>query len=199
MKSPQKNTFARARESAARDTILNAAKDAAHPRGFAVTLAEITAAAGVSNSTLYRYFPAGRDGVVKVLAKACVDDTERLSVPIRRIEDPEEALSDWLHVGFVMVDEYGMLAVEIASGVIPDFCIHTIRLNELYRFTGYIIKRWATAGHARDDLVTQEAVQTWFALVAPIRLRDAIGDPKQIAEIARTTLVLFQRAYGRRT
>lgn len=196
MKPPHRKTLAQARESIARETILNAAQLAARERGFAVTLAEITTGAGVSNSTLYRYYPAGREAVIERLVIACVDTASQLADAVADIDDPEEALAAWMRAGFDMVSEYGLLAVQIANGVMPEFCTDAARLDELYRFTGHLIKRWIDAGHARGDVVTADAVGFWYALVAPIRLK-GIDDAAQMTELADATLELFKRAYGR--
>jgi AcrR family transcriptional regulator len=179
-----------------RERLLDAAREVASEAGFGAELTEIARRAGTSASAIYRHFE-NREALLRSLVEQSAGEVRAAAAQIRKIEDPEEALREWMLVGFSMVERWGMLAAWVAAGLTPDWARGTARPEHLYRFTGRLLERWRDAGNGRDDMEIRGAVRTWFALTSPFRVRGCLEDGMTPREIADESLGIFQAYYSK--
>ena len=188
----------RYRSGETRARLLEVAQEVACEAGFAAEVTEVARRAGISTSTLYRYF-ASREALIQALVQRSAEEVAQAAAAILGTADPERALRDWMLFGFSMLERWGVLALAISGGMTPDWARGNISPPQLYRFTGHLLKRWRDGGYARPDMNVRSAVRVWFALVAPLRVRGCSGgwddprgdrrrDPRHLPRPIRETL-----------
>ena len=179
-----------------RDRILRAAQTLSKTRGFDAEITEIARAAEVSTSTIYRYF-ASREDVLSALLTQIADRARAGGLDVYAMEDADAALRAWMRCGFSLVEEYELLALLIAAGVIPSWARHACPVDEMYEFTQHLIERWRGAGFCRPDLDLVAARRIWFALASPARVIGCMRDGASAQRVAEETFELFERCVHR--
>ena len=180
------------RSKVSRQAILDAARAAFAEAGYETHVRDIAAAGDFSLSTLYRYYPDGKDQIVADLHAEIADEVRRDMQRIDAIADARAALEAWMDAGFEKVERYGLLASSIATGHAPVAHRNALPVLDLYRFTGRLLKRAVSQGRL-GQIDVREAVRVWFALVAPGRIRGCQRDGMRIREIRDLTLGYFFR------
>jgi AcrR family transcriptional regulator len=184
------------RERTIREHILEAARTAFAASGHAAHVRDIVGAGDFSLSTLYRYFPEGKDQIVVDLFARMVAEVGADMERVAAIEDTREALEAWMDVGFEQVDRYGLLASSLATGNLPELHRDLLPVADLYRFTGRLIKRAIEQRQLAAHTPVRDAVRVWFALVVPGRIRGCLRDGLTIREIRDLTLGYFFRLFA---
>ncbi len=196
MPSPPAAKPAKTREESIRQQILDAARIAFARGGYDTPVREVVAAGDFSLSTLYRYYPSGKEHIVLDLYRALVDEVRDDMVRVDAIPDARTALEAWMDVGFEKVERYGVLASSVATGPLPKVHRGAVPVADLYRFTGRLIKRAVAQGDLAPNIDVREAVRVWFALVGPLRIRGCLRDGMTLREIRDITLGYFFRLFA---
>ena len=179
-----------------RERILEVARVVAAEDGFAAEITEVARRAGLSASTLYRHF-TNREELIRSLVEKVAGEVATAAQGIAAIDDSEEALREWMLLGYAMVERWGMLATWVSAGLTPEWARGNARPSDLYRFTGLLLKRWRDAGCGREDMEIRAAVRVWFALASPLRVRGCLADGLSPREIADETLAIFRAYYAK--
>lgn len=176
--------------------ILEAAREVGKREGIEPSITAVIKNADVSNRTFYRYFRSQR-ALTIALAKMQAQRVQRDAMRVSQIDDSDDALREWMQVGFSMVDEYGVSAVQIARHRIPQYVLNEINVERLYRFTGLLLKRWRNQGYASDTMNVRRAVRVWFSLVSLDRIQGDLSDGFTILDVYQDTCRVFWAAFGR--
>ncbi len=104
-----------------------------------------------------------------------------------------------MHCGFEMVRKYGILSAQISSGLIPREYREGINFEDLYRFTGRILKRCVERHLLEPKVEIREGVRFWFALVSPVRIQGCLDDGMSIEELEKQTLDAFLAVFSTHT
>lgn len=191
-----RDELGRFHNNATRLRLLEAAREVAQGSGFGAEITEVARRSGISTSTLYRHFE-NREALLRALVAQSAAEVLEAAREIARQTDPEAALRGWMLFGFAMVERWGVLALAITAGLTPKWARGGTEPDQLYRFTGWLLKRWRDAGRAREDMDVRAAVRIWFALVSPYRVRGCLADGMTTEEIAEETLSAFRTLYGK--
>lgn len=195
MPEPPAVQIADYRERVTRRHILDAARTAFANAGYEAQIRDIVGAGSFSMSTLYRYFPDGKDQIVLDLYTQMVDEVRGDMARVLQIPDARAALKAWMDVGFEKIDRYGLLAAAIATGHQPAPHRGALPVRDLYRFTGRLIKRAIAQRQLPPRLEVREAVRVWFALVAPGRIQGCLRDGMSTREVRDLSLGYFFKLF----
>lgn len=196
MPNPPAAEIADYRERVTRRHILDAARSAFASAGYEAQIRDIVDAGSFSMSTLYRYFPDGKDQIVLDLYAQMVDEVRADMACVNQITDARAALEAWMDAGFEKVDRYGLLASAIATGHQPTPHRGTLPILDLYRFTGRLIKQAIAQQQLGSQVAVREAVRVWFALVAPGRIHGCLRDGMSTREIRDLSVGYFFKLFG---
>jgi AcrR family transcriptional regulator len=175
----------------ARRLLLDATSRCIVRRGNAqIRMAEVADEAGVSRSTLYRYFP-GRDDVLLGLMLTRIDRAlGELVRSLRHPEDPVRSLPEMVLARVESVDgdelNEALFAAE-STAVAPALEMGSQPIVDvLLRHYGPLLQRWKVAGRLHDDLDPAWIVQwlhtTTLFLLAPSWRHRSAADKRQFVE-----------------
>jgi TetR/AcrR family transcriptional regulator len=175
----------------ARRLLLDAASRCIVRRGNSqIRMAEVADEAGVSRSTLYRYFP-GRDEVLLGLMLMRVDVAlGDLVRSLRHPDDPVRSLPEMVLARVESVDgnplNEALFAAE-STAVATALEMGSQPIVELLlRHYGPLLHRWKVAGRLYDDLDPRSIVQwlnmTTLFLLAPSWRHRSAADKRQFVE-----------------
>lgn len=175
----------------ARRLLLDAASRCIVRRGNSqIRMAEVADEAGVSRSTLYRYFP-GRDDVLLGLMLARIDAAlEELLRSLRHPEDPARSLPEMVLARVESVEgdplnEALFAAESTAVATALELGSQPI-VDVLLRHYGPLLQRWKDAGRIHPDLDSGSTVQwlhtTTLFLLAPAWRHRSAADKRQFVE-----------------
>lgn len=148
----------------ARRLLLDAASRCIVRRGNSqIRMAEVADEAGVSRSTLYRYFP-GRDDVLLGLMLARIDTAlGELVRSLRHPDDPVRSLPEMVlaRVESVEGDPLNEALFATESTAVPSALeLGSLPIVDvLLRHYGPLLQRWKEAGRLYDDLDPSSVVQ----------------------------------------
>jgi len=132
---------------------------------------------------------------MKAIFGEMVESVRSVEAQAVREMPPREALIAWLRVGFLAVERYGSLAPEACCpDTTPDWA--EMPHEELYRFTGMLIRRAKEAGCFREELRTRSAVRDWFAASHPFRFAWARREGMPLEELYAETVEILGPAMG---
>jgi TetR/AcrR family transcriptional regulator len=175
----------------ARRLLLDAASRCIVRRGNSqIRMAEVADEAGVSRSTLYRYFP-GRDEVLLGLMLMRVDTAlGDLVGSLRHPDDPARSLPEMVLARVESVDgnplNEALFAAESTAVTAALEMGSQPIVQLLLQHYGPLLQRWKRAGRLYDDLDPRSVVQwlnatTLFLLAPSWRLRSA-ADKRRFVE-----------------
>jgi TetR/AcrR family transcriptional regulator len=175
----------------ARRLLLDAASRCIVRRGNSqIRMAEVADEAGVSRSTLYRYFP-GRDEVLLGLMLARIDAA--LGDLVRSLRHPDDPVRSLPEMVLARVDSVegdplneALFAAE-STAVATALELGSQPIVEvLLRHYGPLLHRWQLAGLLHDDLEPSSTVQwlhtTTLFLVAPSWRHRSTADKRRFVE-----------------
>ncbi|QLL06773.1 TetR/AcrR family transcriptional regulator [Mycobacterium vicinigordonae] len=186
-------------DSEARRLLLDAASRCIVRRGNAqIRMAEVADEAGVSRSTLYRYFP-GRNDLLLGLMLARIDAA--LAEMVRSLRDPDDpahALPEMILARVESVEgdplNEALFAAEstAVSGALEQGSQPIV--DVLLRHYGPLLQRWKNIGRLYDDLDPSAIVQwlnttTLFLLAPSWRPRPAADKRRFVAQFLVRALV----------
>lgn len=175
----------------ARGLLLDAARRCIVRRGNAqIRMAEVADEAGVSRSTLYRYFP-GRDDVLLGLMLTRVDNALGVLVgSLRHPDDPTRCLPEMVLVPALSVEgdplnEALFAAESTAVATALEMGSQPI-VEVLLKHYQPLLQRWQAAGRVYADLDPGATVQwlhtTTLFLLAPSWRHRSAADKRQFVE-----------------
>lgn len=143
------------------DALVAAAREVFTEQGMSASLEEIARRAGVGIGTLYRHFPQ-RDALVEAVYVEEVERMVRDAEQIAEGNDPWVALELWLRrlVGYVSTKHVLIDGLNRESPVLGT-CRTILRESG-----GRILERAQTAGAARPDVDTSDAMRLVQGLAA---------------------------------
>ncbi len=151
----------------ARARLLDAAARCIVRRGdTAIRMAEVSDEAGVSRSTLYRYFP-GRDDLLLGLILGRIDHAlANLVAGLRHPGSPERCLPEMVLVPVFSVDQTPVDPVNQALFAGGSSALATVLelgsepiAEVLLRHYGPLLERWRRAGRLHDDIDDRSLVE----------------------------------------
>ncbi len=151
----------------ARERLLDAAGRCIVRRGdTAIRMAEVSDEAGVSRSTLYRYFP-GRDDLLLGLILRRIDNAlSNLVAGLRHPGDPDRCLPEMVLVPVFSVDQDPVDPLNRALFAAGSSALaRVLELGSepiaevLLRHYGPLLARWRRAGRLYDDLDDRSVVE----------------------------------------
>jgi AcrR family transcriptional regulator len=173
-----------------RDRIYGVTKEILAAKGLAADLQDVIARAGVGAGTVYRHFP-NKEALYREVALEMVNRTrDRFLEIASHHRDARECVALTMQLGFRNLQEYGMLAIELFSGVHPREYRGLFDRDALEAFFAALIERGVHQGHFRPDVDVEHAVGVWFALTAPGVLGRLL-ERRTVEEIAESTTSFF--------
>jgi AcrR family transcriptional regulator len=175
----------------ARRLLLDAASRCIVRRGDSqIRMAEVADEAGVSRSTLYRYFP-GRDEVLLGLMLARIDAA--LADLVRSLRDPDDPVRCLPEMVLARVESVEGDPLNEALFAAESTAVATALemgsrpiVEVLLRHYGPLLQRWKLAGRLYDDLDPSSTVQwlhtTVLFLLAPSWRHRPVADKRQFVE-----------------
>lgn len=141
------------------DALVAVARDAFVERGADASLDEIAKRAGVGPGTLYRHFPTRADLQSAVLT-GWTDDVDAEGERLAAVEDPEQALDEWLH-SYVAYKNFfrGLHEALLELPVEEDRSALSLCKSKLTGISEQVLNRAKAAGLVRDDVKTQTVCQ----------------------------------------
>lgn len=181
-------------KSELKERILDGAIREIRRSGFQAELTTMAREAQSSPSAIYRHF-GNRERLLQAVVQEIRREVALEMQRVGEIEDPGEALRAWMHSGFRMVERYGMLSAQICAKHIPKRYRSDVPVEDLYRFTGTLLKRFARRATRKPGLTNRSAVRIWFALVSPVRIRGCLDDGMSMRAIEEETLQVVVGAF----
>ena len=145
----------------------------------AIRVEEVASEAGVSRSTVYRYFASRDELILGVLLSRIESGMDRLVRSLARPGDAEQSIED------LIIGAIGMVAGdEVNEGLYSEASRPTVTLLELtspvivdgiYRHIGPLLERWRDEGQLRLGLDLYETAR-WLNAVAVILLTPPWSD-----------------------
>jgi len=180
-----------------RQHFVDAAIAAMRRRGFRVELADIADEAHRTKTAIYNYF-SSREDIIRAVVQDCVRSVQTAAVSVAATDSPSEQLRQWMHVGFRMLERYGILASEISCGLTPEEFREEVPLDMLYRFTGRILRSCVNRGdiEPKPEVNIRDGVRFWFALVHPVRIQSCLDDGMSIQALEEQTLGAFLTVFS---
>ena len=159
--------------------ILEAARALVEGQGMRDTsMADIAAKAGVSEATVYKYFPNRRELVARVISDWMVPNIERMTREAGRIEGTAERLKLLILINFRdMAENPGMHELVYRELHWEDYygsAVH--RLNQRYaHLVDSIIADGQRIGDVRTDIVAEYARDMFFGAIQHIGERTLLN------------------------
>jgi AcrR family transcriptional regulator len=186
-------------DSATRSRLLDAAKQVLEERGYAATtVADITAAAGVSRATFYVYF-ASKEDVFSVLAEH-VRDAFLAAQELHGIDrDDPYAVAEATNAAYldVYAENLAFMTV-LRHQSLSDADLHAlwqqIRTEPIERSARYI-RRLARRGWANPAAPPRVVAQASGAIVADLAA-ELVADPSRRSQIVAQLTAMFLRLVG---
>ena len=182
-----------------RQSLLDSARRVVAAHGFWRTeIRHLVEASGTGRATIYRYFPNGKDQIFVELARDfTAEAAAQFPVLLANYEDSAERLVAMTRFGFQLIEEYGLMALELVAGLAPP-AVHGVFDPQLvYRFIGRTIKDCVAQGHCREGIDVRHAVHTYFTLVHPDYYRRRRDDGASLDQIMDEVLFVFFSAFAR--
>ena len=183
--------------------IMDACRAVARNRGFSLNVDEVAREAGLGSATVYRHFKeiGDRDEPAKAkifqaLTGELVQRTNDHIVRLMEIEDGRERMMAALDAGFAVMRDYGLMGVEITSGLAPKPYRNPQHFEVVRRFIGRTVKDCMNQGHCRRELDVRDVVDVFFSLIHADRVKRALERGKTIDEIKELTAHVFFSAFA---